>query len=359
VFAVVLPVLTGTDPTLTVSIVILLFIFVQTGFYLAVRSLAPFDPIWYHPDKKPSEIESTIRISFAVGVALSGVLFLVFLANAVGLSPIGMSFFVPFFGPGMPLPMHAAVPVTPLIIPGLVLRQAEKKVKERDEEFPSFIRALGGTEGAKQSTTSMVLRTLRQKDFGALTPNVDDLYKRLNMRIEPADAWRHFTADCRSYLIQTFSEMYLIGREMGGSPKLLGELIAENMNEVLQLRQKRDQEAVTLIGLLYGITAASTFAFFVGLEVVGILSQMNINFDTQSAGFDPGALINTSAYDIPVIEFLLTVVILFSALLSSLMVRTVDGGHKINTYMHFVLMTWIGALVAFVTEVLVGAFLTI
>lgn len=51
VFAVVLPILTGTNPMMTVSAVIVLFIFVQTGFFVAIRSLAPYDPVWYHPEE--------------------------------------------------------------------------------------------------------------------------------------------------------------------------------------------------------------------------------------------------------------------------------------------------------------------
>jgi flagellar protein FlaJ len=178
------------------------------------------------------------------------------------------------------------------------------------------------------------------------------------MRIEPTEAWRHFTADSRSYLVQTFSEMYLIGREMGGSPKLLGELISENMNEVLQLRQRRQQETTTLVGLLYGITAASTFAFFVGLQVVNILSNMSLDLQTSSE-FNAGSLIHTGVYHIPLIEFLLVVVVMFTAMLSALMIRTVDGGHKMNTYMHFVVLTWIGSVVAIITKTMVQSFLSI
>ncbi|MFB6297170.1 MAG: archaellar assembly protein FlaJ [Salinirussus sp.] len=358
VFSVVLPVLTGTDPTLTVSAVIVMFVFVQTGFFLAIRSISPFDPVWYHPEDKPSPVDERIRQSFYAGIGLMGLLFFVSLGGIVGISPVGLADIVPVFGSPLPMPLYATIPITPLLIPGLVLRSAENQVKGRDEEFPSFIRALGATEGAKQSTTSMVLESLRKKDFGPLTPNVDDLYKRLNMRIEPTDAWRHFTADCRSYLIQRFSEMYLIGREMGGSPKLLGELIAENMNEVLQLRQKRQQATITIIGLLYGITAASSFAFFIGLQVVNILASMSLDLQTSS-DFDVASLINTQVYNIPLIEFLLVVVIMFSAMLSALMIRTVDGGHKMNTYMHFVVLAWVGALVAIVTKTLVNSFLAV
>jgi len=358
VFAVVLPVLTGTDPTLTVSAVIVMFIFIQSGFFLAIRSMAPYDPLWYHPDRE-SPIDGKLKKGFAAGLGASALLFVISFGGMFGVSPIALGDVLPLFSEPLPLPLYAAVPVTPLLVPGLLIRREEQRVKGRDEEFPSFIRALGATEGAKQSTTSMVLRTLRHKDFGPLTESVDNLYKRLNLRIEPAEAWRYFTADCRSYLVQTFSEMYLIGREMGGSPKLLGELIAENMNEVLKLRTQRQQATTTLIGLLYGITAASTFAFFIGLQVVNLLSDMSLDLSTGTSEFDVVSLINTEVYNIPLIEFLLVVIIMFSAMLSALMIRTVDGGHKMNSYMHFVLLTWIGTVVAIATKVLVAAVISI
>jgi flagellar protein FlaJ len=233
----------------------------------------------------------------------------------------------------------------------------ESNVKDRDEGFPSFIRALGSVESAKQSTTSAVLRDLRGKDFGALTTDVNNLYKRLNMRIEPAKAWQYFAADSQSYLIQKFSEMYLVGRQMGGEPKILGELISENMNEVNQLRERRKQSTITLIGVLYGITAASTFAFFIGIEIVNLLSNMSLELSTT--GFDYAQIINTDSYDIPVVEALLVLVILFNALLSSLMIRTVDGGHKMNAYVHFVVLAWIGAIVGVVTRAVVSTLIAV
>ena len=287
-----------------------------------------------HPEEHSSAIATRIRRNFYAGVALSGVLFALVVGSLLG-TPVTLASVVPLAGE--PLPLYTAVPATPLLMPGLMLRRVENRIKGRDEEYPSFIRALGTTESVKQSTTSKVLESLRQKNFGLLTPTLDDLYKRLSMRVEAVDAWRYSMADTRSHLIQTFSEMYLIGREMGGSPRVLGELISENKNEILQLRGQRQQATTTLIGLLYGITAAPTFAFFIGLEVVSILSNMDVEFET-SGGFDAGQLIQTEAYNIPLIESLLVGVIVFSALLSALMIRTVDNGHKINTYMHFVFL---------------------
>lgn len=356
VFAIVLPILTGTNPTYTVAAVLMMFAFVQLGFYFVIRTMSPHDPVWFHPERLRPSGEERIVVSLVAGGTLSILLIVLAALGLFGVGPIGLHTL--FLRDSLPEPLYLALPLTPLLLPGIVLRHEEGLITDRDGEFPSFIRALGASESAKRSTTSDVLSTLRTKDFGPLTDEIDDLYKRLNMRLDPALAWRYFATDSRSYLIQKFSEMYLVGREMGGSPRRLGELISTNMSEVNQLREQRRQAATTLVGLLYGITAASAFAFFIGLEVVAILSGMDIDMTaTQQLGL--GQLIHTEVYDIDLIRYLLLVVILFNALLSAIMIRTVDGGNKANSFIHFVLLTWLGCLTAVVTTRLVDLFLNV
>jgi len=351
--AIVLPILTGTDATITISAVIVLFVFVQLGFFYVIRTMSPYDPLWYQQNEYRTKPDRQIDIALYGAFAVSIVL--------VALIPAG---WLGWFGPdfqgfviGVPVQILIAAPLTPLAVPGVIARRHENRIKERDQEYPGFIRALGASETAKQSTTTEVLKTLREKDFGVLSRDIERLYTRLRMRIEPERAWFYFTAESSSFLIQKFSEMYLMGRQMGGEPKQLGELISRNMNEVIQLRRQRKQATVTLIGVLYGITAASAVAFFIGLGVVDVLAELSskMNF----AQFDFGQLIYASAYDIPLIEYLLTLVILYNALLSSLMIRQVDGGHKINAYLHFVLLTWIGCLLAVGTTHLTGALISV
>jgi flagellar protein FlaJ len=355
VFAIVLPILTGTNPSMTVGAVIVLYGFVQTGFFLVIRTMSPYDPIWYYPDEIRPDGEWRMIASLAVGGVLSLVLIVLVAGDLFGIGP-GLTDLLPVSS--IPRPFYMAIPVTPLAIPGVVFRVEEERIKARDDEFPSFIRALGASETAKQSTTTAVLKTLRKKDFGPLTDDVDDLFKRLNMRLEPDRAWEYFTANTRSYLIQKFSEMYLVGRQMGGEPKQLGELISENMNHVNQLRQQREQATVTMIGLLYGITAASSFAFFIGFKIVDILAGMSLDLSTSSQ-FSAAQLIHTQVYDLPLIQFLLLGVVMINAVLSSLIIRTVDGGHKANALLHFVLLTWIGCTVAVLTMSVVGGLLDV
>ncbi|WP_277554515.1 archaellar assembly protein FlaJ [Halobaculum limi] len=355
VFAIVLPILTGDNPTLTVSAVIVLFMLVQLGFYVVIRAMSPHDPVWFHSEQgAPSDFR--LWLSFTVGVVGTAVLVVFVGAGLFGIGP-GLRGLL-FFLTDIPLAMYICVPISPMAITGVMLRLEERNIQERDGEFPSFIRALGAAESAKQSTTGDVLKTLHKKDFGALTPSITRLYRRLNIRISSEEAWYTFATDTRSYLVQKFSDMYLEGRSMGGRPKLLGELISQNMNTVLQLREQRQQATTTMIGLLYGITSASAFAFFIGLQVVSILADLSQQFNITNAG-GVGKIIYAGVYDIALIEFLLLLVILFNAVLSSVMIRTIDGGNKANAYLHFVLMTWLGSAVAIFTKYLVSNILAI
>jgi len=353
--AIVLPILTGTDATMTIAAVIVLFVFVQLGFYFVIRTMSPYDPVWYQQDDYRTKMDRQIDIALygAAGLSLTfiGILGL----GTVGWTPVGQA--VQRVMLDIPVPVLIATPLTPLAVPGLVARHHENDIKERDEEYPGFIRALGASESAKQSTTRAVLESLREKDFGVLSREIDRLYVRLNMRVAPDRSWFFFTAEASSYLIQKFSEMYLVGRQMGGEPKQLGELISENMNEVLKLRRQRDQATVTLIGVLYGITAAASFAFFIGLEVVEILATFST--DLNLAQFEFGQIIYAGVYNIPMIEYLLSLVILFNGVLSALMIRMVDGGHKANSYLHFVVLVWIGCGAAVLTSSLAGGLINV
>ena len=353
--AIVLPILTGTDATLTIAAVIVLFVFVQLGFYFVIRTMSPYDPLWYQQDEYRTKMDRQIDIALYGAAALSLTFIGILALGTAGWTPVGQA--VQNVMLDMPVPVLIATPITPLAVPGLVARHHETDIKERDEEYPGFIRALGASESAKQSTTRAVLESLREKDFGVLSREIDRLYVRLNMRVGPDRSWFFFTAEASSYLIQKFSEMYLVGRQMGGDPKQLGQLISENMNEVLKLRRQRDQATTTLIGVLYGITAAASFAFFIGLEVVEILASFSTNLNL--AQFEFGQIIYAGVYNIPTVEYLLSLIILFNAVLSSLMIRMVDGGHKANSYLHFVVLVWIGCGAAVLTSSLAGGLISV
>ncbi|QCS41361.1 archaellar assembly protein FlaJ [Natrinema versiforme] len=351
VFAIVLPILIGTNPTVLIGGTIVMFSIVQVAFVYAIHVVSPYDPIWYIEETEGTGPLTRIPRALAIGIGCSVVLALVMVLAALGI--------VPVIADRVPLPLMAAIPVTPLLLPGWRMRQEEQKVKVRDGEFPSFIRALGAVESVKQTSTGSVLESLRRKDFGALTDNVDALYKRLNMRIDDIRSWRLFAAETGSYLIQKFGDMYVIGRQMGGDPQVLGQVISENQNEVLKVREQRQQATMTLIGVLYGITAAAVFSFFVGLEVVEIMMNITSEMNLEEQSDVAGNLLSTEQYNIQTIEYLLILTILINAALSAVMIRITDRGHMISALVHFVIMTWLGAVIAVITQYVVNVVISV
>jgi flagellar protein FlaJ len=285
-----------------------------------------------------------VQPALVVGTALSGIAVAGVLAVGLGATPLAPDV--------LPTPIYLAIPTTPLLVPGLAMRREEQKVTERDEGFPSFIRALGSVESVKQTSTANVLESLRKKNFGALTENIDNLYKRLRTQIDAASSWRLFADETGSYLIQKFGDMYVVGRRMGGEPRQLGQVISTNFNEVLRVREQRRQATATFVGIVYGITAASMFSAFIGLGIAEQMLTITAEIAEGNAQF-VDSLFSTESYDIAMIEFLLLLVVLLNALLSSLMIRITDRGHFISGFTHFVALIWTGALVATGTRILV------
>ena len=190
VFAIVLPILTGVNPTVTVSAVIGLFFLVQVAFFFVIRNIAPYDPVWYFPQPRFVEDKELWAAIFIGSLGSLGIIFFMGL-GFLGIGPgiDGVLFFIE----DVPLPLYVSIPVTPLLITGIVMRMEEERIKERDEQYPNFIRSLGTAETAQQATTVEVLKTLRQKDFGGLSPVINRLYRRLSMRLSPENAWGDFS----------------------------------------------------------------------------------------------------------------------------------------------------------------------
>ncbi|AEA47473.1 archaellar assembly protein FlaJ [Archaeoglobus veneficus] len=355
VFATILPALTGTDPLFMLLITLVLFAVTETGFLYAMKTRIPNDPLWAKFDTKT---ESERKLDLYIFIALIGVAVLCVVVALMFLGTIPTT--LPIINKPMPLIMQLVLPLTPLIIPGMVSRKIEKILRERDKHYPSFIRSLGAAETAKQTTTTHALKTLQYKDFGALTEKVRNLYKRLNMRISQEYSWRMFMRECETFIIHRFSEMYMDARIKGGVPEKIGNIIAKNVERINALRMHRNQTTTTLIGVLYGITASLAFALYVGVEVIELManSLQVINMNLPE-GVPSASILSLQQYNIPQVNFIIALLLIVHSMLSSVMIKIVDGGHQVNAYFHFVVMLWISALSALATDLGIGSMIKI
>jgi flagellar protein FlaJ len=350
VFATVLPALTGTSPTLILAGTLVLFAIVESGFIYAIKMRVPKDPLWAKFDVK-TEMEE--KIDFYLPLSLIGVLILMI---------IDFKFIfgakIPFTDLEVPLILALAIPLSPLILPGIISRKCEKAMKNRDKSFPSFIRSLGAAESARQTTTIHALRTLQRKDFGALTNAVRNLYRRLNMRVDHELSWRIFMRECGTFMIRRLSEMYLETRIKGGIAEKIGDLIARNGERIIALRMRRSQTTTTLIGVLYGITASLSFALFIGVKIIDIMGKSLVSAEL-SGNLEAINVINLQLYNIPLVNFMISLILIIHSMLSAIMIKVVDGGHQVNGYFHFVVMVWISAVSALLTDIGLGGVVNI
>lgn len=327
IFAILMPVITGMDPTLLMSGALFLVMCLEIAFVYFTKAKAPTDPIW-HALKMETSLDVALRRSLPIS-----------LIGCVVVTGIVLWRF-----PHWPVPILIALGLTPLVYSGWIIGRAEEKVKRRDDNFSAFIRSLGASTAARGGQVTETLRHLQTHDFGPLTADIRALYSRLNLRIGDETAWKYFSADCGSNLIEKFSRMFVEGVKAGGKADAIGRIISENFNFIITLRKQRYQMADNFKGMLYGLVAGMAFALFVGVGIVGLLQSI---FQEISLPADsPFGSFLSFEVDLALIAFLVVLLLLAHSMTSGLMVHIADGGSWFRTYFDLPLMFWIAAIVS-------------
>jgi len=291
-----------------------------------MKTKAPKDKIW-HTLSIETEAERVIRMSFPVSIIGSTILSIVLL-----------------FAGGLPVTIMIAIALSPLAITGYFARREEELIKRKDDNFSQFVRALGSTAGARGGIIRESLRNLTYHDFGPLTSDVTDLYKRLETRINKYMSWNYFAAGTGSNLIERFASIFAEGIDKGGKPEVIGEIIGDNFMRIVSLRKLRYSLAKSLVGEVYGLTGGIAFTMFLTLGIVKML--INIFSGSEVPAGMTSIIALGNFVDLNLLALLLMSMMVGHALLSSLMLRAVDGGSFFNSYIHFAGMVWVSAIAA-------------
>jgi archaeal flagellar protein FlaJ len=329
-FAIIMPIITGMDSIILLGGAIAIFIGTELVILLYARSKVPADRIWH-----TLEIETVAdrRIKWSMPISL--------------LLCIIVTGFVLVFTE-LPTTIMFAASLTPLLLTGLIARTEENKIKRFDNNFGAFIRSLGGAAGSRSGLILESLKELTSHDFGPLSENVNNLYKRLKTRLNTMRSWEHFAAGTGSNLIERFATMFVEGTNVGGKPAVIGDIISRNFMSILSMRKLRYSSASSLIGVLYGMTAGIAATMFLAVSIISMLAKMFSNISIPD--IDIGISIATiSATNIPLMTTMLMIMMVCHSLMSAMLIRIVDGGHHFNTYTHFVGLVWISALTAEIT----------
>jgi flagellar protein FlaJ len=329
-FAIIMPIITGMDSIILLGGSIAIFIGTELVILLYARSKVPADRIWHTLD---IETPADRRIKWSMPISL-------FLCMIVTVIVLVFT--------KLPTTIMFAASLTPLLLTGLIARTEENKIKRYDNNFGAFIRSLGGAAGSRSGLILESLKELISHDFGPLSENVNNLYKRLKTRLNTLRSWEHFAAGTGSNLIERFATMFVEGTNVGGKPAIIGDIISKNFMSILSMRKLRYSSASSLIGVLYGMTAGISATMFLALSIIAMLAKMFSNISIPD--IDIGISIATiSATNIPLMTTMLMIMMVSHSLMSAMLIRIVDGGHPFNTYTHFVGLVWISALTAELT----------
>ena len=337
-FSAIMPIITGMDATNLMMISVFSFVLTDVAVILFIRAKMPKDKIWQQLGIV-SEADRHLKRSVTISLIGCGiVLFLVRFVTA-------------------PEVIKVAMILTPLLYTGHIAGKEESRIKRMDDNYPSFIRSLGSSAGARGGLVIEALKSLRAHDFGPLTVTINRLYSRLVARIDKLVSWNLFAVETGSNLIQRFSVMFVEATHLGGKAEVVSEMIAINFSKIVRLRKLRYQSASTMVGVFYGLTAGIGFTLYVSLGVVELMQGM-FEAVEMPPGMSMGMILYTDI-NIDILYTLVTTIIISHSLLSAIMIRIVDGGNLLNGTTHFVLMVWIGAASAVICKASVSSLLGI
>lgn len=236
--------------------------------------------------------------------------------------------------------------VLPLGVPGYFANREEKAIRQRENDFPAFIRSLGAAAAARGGAIRGVLGNIQANNLGALTMPVRDLHRRLMWKVDDRRTWRTFGEQTASRLIDTFTAMFVEGIGSGGKPASISKIISDNMLKILALRTARRATAGTFRSALIGIGVGLAVVLFMGS---GIFGSLTANFATFADVLEAQGLFHLEpASATATAQLILYGLMVVHGVAAGLFFKLVEGGRIEGAAMHMAINTGAGVLTGYV-----------
>ncbi len=336
----------------------LMFTVVQIGGVLSFNSTIPEDPSFAR-----DEMDTPFRINFLralIGASLISSILLITTIVVIIASWREVSTQWDRYGL-----LLVAAPLSPMLIPAFMVSREESSVLRRDETYPDFIRALGGTAQARSAEPSATIKALRGIDFGVLDNSIDRLEKRLSTRIDSDRAWDYFTADTNSAVISRYTRIYIEGSQSSGQPAATAEMVSRSVGNLLSLRRRRALSASTMRGTALGLLIATVTSLNVTIAIVLKLGDSIAGVAEGFVDTDVSALSRFgSDLALPVMEdasavgenirmfkVIVSILILFQVAAVSTISNRLRGGGRTAALGQSIQLLWVAGITSFMTSV--------
>ena len=340
----------------------MLFMFVNVGAVFAFRATIPKDKTFAR-----DELETPFRLNFTRTLLLAGsITFILLIITTVSVIYAWEGISQEWDKYGLLL---IALPLTPMLIPTMLVRREERNIQRRDESYPDFIRALGGTAQARSAEPSATIKALRGIDFGVLDLSIDRLEKRLSTRIDSDRAWDYFNADTNSAVISRYTRIYIEGSQSSGKPAATADLVSRSVGNLLSLRNRRALSADTMAGVSLGLLIASVTSLNVTIAIVLKLGEAIAGVATGFTETDVGALADFGAgVALPVMEdassvgdnirmfkIIVSILILGQIAAVSVIATRLRGGGRVSALGQIIKLIWVAGITSYITAILLDA----
>jgi flagellar protein FlaJ len=270
-----------------------------------------------------------------------------------------------------------AAMMSPLMAPAMLTVQEETRVRRRDDAFPEFIRAFGGTAQARAQEPSAMVKALAGIDFGALDDSIANLEKRLSMRIDSDYSWDWFAADNNSMLVSRFTRVFIEGSSSTGEAGRVGDLVSQSTTNILGLRQRRQISAQVMRSVSYGLLIAMIIAINITTSIISGLGETIAQVaqglvdsggevGTAAGGVDVAlpVLAETGgvAQNIMIFQFMGSFLVIITIVVLGLITARIRGGGTTLVIGQMIQMMWVAGIAngfsAWLLEQSVGLFRT-
>lgn len=342
--ALLLPIIAGISINLVVQISLGSIIIVDLFLYFVVKSFIPSDTLCHSLPIKDEGTKKIVR-NFYIFAPLSIVLTLLLLYLDI-----------------LPFLFNFSLGLSPLLIVGVYAQEHENKVYSRDLAFPSFIRALGSVVEVRLGAVISSLKSLQVHDFGVLNELVIALYRRLRLGNDKFRCWLFFAAESGSNLITNFSQIFAEAVYLGGNAEKIGEMVSKIFSRLISLRKLRLQLASSVRGAFYGSLVGFASASYVSAKITEMLAVLFSSPLQGLEGQDGGYMASVVSSIAPAsgmeinfaqISMYIGIMILIHCILSSLIIKIVDGGNYYAALFDLIIMLWIGAIISWVLPSLI------
>ena len=222
-----------------------------------------------------------------------------------------------------------------LLPAGYFASRDDKKVSALDKEISTFIRTLGATAGARQTTLGMALPDLDTKSMGSLGPHIERLKIRIAAQIAPDICWEQFSTETGNELVRRSTRMLVESVESGADATQAGDVAATYASAVSEMRDIRKLTASSFTFLALPMHAAMTGLLMFILAIVTTFTNKLQEVAGQVAegaveGISGAGIDLFAAQDMGVATGVVTFVIITLTVANALAPKFAAGGHHLK-----------------------------